>query len=356
MAVIDEVFTAETIQRFASTAGRSTGLVRHRYDVLTAHGPFPNGDPAAFRLRKLRAERAAWEVYLDAAASTGVLDDDVIERLHGDLDHNLRSALAECLTSWLFAGYLRLPVTARPPGRGECKLELRVGHPTTPFNVEVKAPKEEPLTDGVRVWSGNGAPRLEKALVDASRQLPDDHANVLVLVPELRVAVSSDRYQFVQAFLGEFEIVVPIDMRTGGPSGPSENRFAPRGRFLRRRGKKDGDNTPANTRVSAVILIEEKLVDPASRRLAFTKEQIDEAGARGDKELLGEALYEAMTAPLRSRELMWVAHNVFVIHNPFATRPIDSDVFSAFPQFVDVERLETEVIRMEWTDGHRVTP
>jgi hypothetical protein len=340
MAAIDDVFPDDVIARFRAVLPDATPFLQHRYDVLTASGPFPSDSVKALRLRKLRAERASWEAYIEAAAATNVLDDDVVARFRADVDANVRSAHAECLAAWLFTSTLRQRITPRPLGRGERRLEFRVEHPPSPFNVEVKAPHEPPAPMDV-VWSGNGAPKLEECLVAATKQFHDDHANVLVIVPELRVSVTSDRYQFVQAFLGEFVIMVPINMRTGGPAGETENRFTPRGRFARRRGKTD---KPANTRVGAVVVIEERFVDPAVHALKI------------DSSLFPfEYLAQTWRAQHDSRALMWIEPSVFVIHNPFAARSIDRAVFEPFPQFVITDERDGE-FRMGWTDGHPVIP
>lgn len=104
MAAIDDVFTPEVVASFAATLDGATPLAKARYEILTAHGPFPAADRPAYWLRHLRAQRAAWEAYIDAAAATGVLDEDVTQRFRGRNDDNIRSAHAECLAAWFFAG------------------------------------------------------------------------------------------------------------------------------------------------------------------------------------------------------------------------------------------------------------
>lgn len=68
VAAIDDVFSPAVIAGFAETLPASDGLVRQRYKVLAAHGPYPHDDRAAYKLRFLRAERASWEAYLNQRA------------------------------------------------------------------------------------------------------------------------------------------------------------------------------------------------------------------------------------------------------------------------------------------------
>lgn len=355
MGAIEQVFPAEVIARLFADSRRPNRRdryygARHRHEILTARGEFPSERDRWYEIRQRRAERAAWDAYLEAAADTGVLDDDVIARLRGDDEDHVRSALTECMVAWLFARRLGLQLTARPLGRGARRPEFLVEHPATPFRAEVKAPKEEEAPEGV--WCGNAAPKLEACLFEASKQFAAGVANVLVMAPSLRVPVTNDRYQFVMAFLGEFQLVVQIDRRTGGPAGPSENRFAPRGRFTRY-DKSKGE--PRFTRVSAAVVIEEKIVDPVVHRGPFTRTEVLEAAARGDERPLWERMAYEWTAPRRSSEAMWIGHNVFVIHNPYATHPIDRAVFEDFPQLVRVDE-DGSGFTMAWTDGHRIGP
>jgi len=345
---MDDIFSAPMLAEFERRLPHTDGLLRHRYAVLSAHGPYPSDATAAFRLRCLRAERASWEAYVDAAAATGLLDDDLRGRLCGFDEAGFRSALSECLACWLFAGKLGLKVTPRPAGRRGQVLDLRVEHSAGPFNVEAKAPRTA-LPAGTTVWSGNDAQALVACLKDANRQFAEGTTNVLVITPDFKVPVSSDRYQLVQAFIGEFALSFPVNVKTGAAAAEPKNVFLPRGSFVRSRGRRpDGqrDERPAYTRVSAVVCIEERIENPAEHRGRYTSEQVAEAGARGDKRIVYEALYEAMVLARRNAGQLWVEHNVFVLHNPRAQQRLDETVFAAFPQFV------VRGDHMEWTDGH----
>jgi hypothetical protein len=98
--------------------------------------------------------------------------------------------------------------------------------------------------------------------------------------------------------------------------------------------------------VAAVVVIEERLFDRARYRSSFTKEQVDDAAERGDMLLLDAALREEWRGPHESREFMWIEHEVFVIHNPFAAMRIGEDVFAPFPQLVPRDDGT-----MAWTDN-----
>jgi len=348
VAAIDDIFPPRVVAEYGRRLSRTKGLLRHRHAVLSVHGPYPSDPSAAFRLRCLRAERASWEAYVDAAAATGVLDDDLRGRLSGFDESGLRSALSECLACWLLAGKLGLKVTPRPPGRRRKLLDLRVEHPAGPFDVEVKAPKTE-IPEGTTVWCGNDAPALVGCLKDANEQFTEAVPNVLVITPEFKVAVSSDRYQLVQAFIGEFALSFPVSVKTGAAAAEPKNILLPRGAFVRSRGRKpDGqrDDRPAYTRVSAVVCIEERIENHAEHRGRYSRGQVAEAGARGDERVVGEALFDAIVNARRNAGQLWVEHNVFVLHNPHAKKKFDEGIFAAFPQFV----VRGE--HMEWTDGH----
>jgi hypothetical protein len=348
LAAIDDIFSPQVLAEYERGLSRTKGLLRHRHAVLSAHGPYPSDPSAAFRLRCLRAERASWEAYVDAAAATGLLDDDLRGRLRGFDKSGFRSSLSECLACWLFAGKLQLKVTPRPAGRRRKVLDLRVEHLTRPFDVEAKAPKTE-VPEGTTVWCGNDAPTLAGCLKDANEQFAEGTTNVLVVTSEFKVSVSSDRYQLVQAFIGEFALSFPVNVKTGASAGEAKNVFLPRGSFVRSRGRKpDGqrDERPAYTRVSAVVCIEERIENPAEHRGRYTSGQVAEAGARGDERIVYEALYDAVVLARRNADQLWIEHNVFVVHNPRAQRRLDESVFAAFPQFVVRDE------HMEWTDGH----
>ena len=87
-------------------------------------------------------------------------------------------------------------------------MEMLVGHCGGSFSVEVKAPlRERPATG---CWSGDDSDALQECVRVANRQFDNKAPNVLVVVPELKVSVSSWRAQLVRAFYGQDMIMIPL--------------------------------------------------------------------------------------------------------------------------------------------------
>jgi hypothetical protein len=344
----ERVFSPAVIERFARRLDSVSPALRERYDAVTASGPYPSEASRARRLRIWRARRAAWEAYLDAADATGLLDEDLVSRLTGEHEPGFRSAIAEAMACWVLAGKLGLKVQPRPPGRKLHRLDLAAEGTVGTFHVEVKAPAEVPIPES-GVWNGDDSAVLVDCLRQANEQFAEGVANVLVVVPQFRTPVVNDRNQLIRAFIGEPAITWAVNMKTGAAVGETETVFLPRGHLVRSRGRAaDGtkEKRPAFTRVSAVMTIEPVLADRASKRSRFTPEQLEEAGARGDRRMLGEALWEALVVPTSPDNPTWVEHAVLVLHNPYAQRALDEAVFQSFPQLV------LRGSEMIWTDGH----
>ena len=159
----------------------------------------------------------------------------------------------------------------------------------------------------MRVFSGNDADALEEAVKAANRQFDEGVANLLVVVPDLRLPVASFRSQITNAFYGEAGMAIPINVRTGGAAGPWRHSFNPSGKFLQtalpdgRSVKPDG--MPGYTRVGGVLSIEEK---PG----------VDQ-----------------------------MEHSTILAHNPHASCPLYEADWADIPQFV---RRGDD---MQWTDG-----
>ena len=141
-SALEQVFDEPTLAAFRAYLSNSpppphASHVRWRLDVLTAHGPAPSDPIAARRLKQLRARRAAFETYVEAARACGVLDTNLCGRLRSVDEDSFRAALSECLACWLFAGMLGYHVTPRPAGRPRKQLEFRVDAPTDSMIVEV---------------------------------------------------------------------------------------------------------------------------------------------------------------------------------------------------------------------------
>jgi len=278
-------------------------LLKFRLRVLDTQGLATNHD--------LRKVKAAWEAYLDTAFGIGLFDDphglDLRSRLTSSQDDDFRSAMAEYMAAWYLAGKLRLTLQPRPPGRRNRVLEFRVTNTEIAINVEVKAPHREITND---FWWGNDSDLFQQALETANKQFPDDVANLLVLAPQIRIPVYSQRTQLIRAFLGELVISIPIDTRSGGPAGPERNVFKPSGHFVKKHGAtlSKVDGIPRFTRVSAVLSIEET------------------AGAYS------------------------IEHQTFLLHNPYAKMPISEKPWEVMPQLVLRDG------KILWTDGAPVWP
>lgn len=165
------VFTREVLNRLSAEANPSWRL-ENRIRVLTAHGPLPVDDPMATSVRYWRAQRAAWDAYVSAAAACGVLDGtggaDVIARLASADDDQFRSAMAECMACWFLAGKLKMHVRPRPSGAVGKVPDLLVTAPEGDMTVEVKAPYTEPVTVdgtivGTETWAGTVLPEPQQA-------------------------------------------------------------------------------------------------------------------------------------------------------------------------------------------------
>lgn len=334
MSALETVFDEDFIRRLRRKAGQTGDKkLQLRYQVLLASGPLPDDPVMARHVRIRRAQKAAWEAYLDAAAACGLLDADLMGRLRDFSEDNARGAMAECLACWLLAGRLRLAVQPRPPGRDGCRLDLRVTD-RDGFNVEAKAPARE-LPEGTRTWSGNDADVLVECLKEANRQFTDDTANLLVIVPVLRTPVAMERDQLVEAFIGHVAYTWTVPLT--GDDEPTDGRttFIADGKLVRKRHRPGVSSPlPDATRVSAVATVEERLFEKAAYRCGYTPEQMAEARDRGDKNLMNVILYDALWAKYQRESPTWIEHDVFVVHNPYALHRISEDVFAAFPQLV----------------------
>ena len=98
--------------------------LRRRFDVLSASGPYPAERSRRWKLRVLRAEKAALEAYLDAALACGVLDREMLGLLRGPDPDGYRAAVSECMACWVLAAKVRLRVGPRPDGRRGKQLDL----------------------------------------------------------------------------------------------------------------------------------------------------------------------------------------------------------------------------------------
>jgi hypothetical protein len=344
VAAIDDIFDAEWLRTMYPKAVGGTAALRRRYQVLTASGPLPPNRIMARFIRLWRAQRAAWEAYLDAAAACSLVDDDLRGRLRDKDGPNFRGAIAECCACWLLAGRLCFDVVPRPPGRNGKNLDMRVTTERGTFDVEVKAPACEPPESGA--WAGSDADLLVEALRKANTQFTDAEVNVLVLMPTLRTPICVEREQLVEAYIGQ--PAVTWEVPTTGDAEPSEARptFLPNGKLVKLHHRPNHPNPlPDATRVSAIVSIEEWPIEKAAYRSRFTPEQIAEAGRRGDQDTIWTAMWEDAQSKFDLDNPTWMDHEVYVLHNPYAQKPLDESIFATYPQLVSRDDY------MVWTDN-----
>lgn len=299
--------------------------LRFRLDVLAASGPYPSDEDVAYDLCFLRARKAAWETYLYAAFACGMFEgtegQDLRARLTSVDDANFRSGMSECETCWFLAGRMKLPVDPGAPGRDSKNLEMQILLADQIVGVEVKAPfRETPRTPPGRarlVPAGEDSDKIERCLKAANKQFSKGGPNVLVIVPSLPRPLFTRRRPLLHAAYGQSKLTWQVNTRTGEAAGPLTTQFFPEGKFLEtklpggRSLKPDG--FPAYRRVSALLCIEERLVEKGTPS---------------------------------GTSVTWVDHNVLVLHNPYAYHPVSPDIWDEFPQLVPVGN------HMEWTDGY----
>jgi hypothetical protein len=253
--------------------------------------------------------------------------------------------MAECMACWFLAGRMRLGVIGLAEGRGSKLLDMRAVLPDGEAGVEVKAPFREPPV-GSMTWLGDDRDKIAQCLLAAEKQFNNDGANILVIAPTLRIPVFAERRVLIRAVYGESVIVSAVNVK----EGRLENQrlaFDPHGKFLLRTrpgGKPlKPDGLPANRRVSAILCIEERTFEthPFPADEAFVASVTD----RERSELFriierNQALYSSHVNKL------CMAHDVLVLHNPYAYHPISEATWSDYPQLV--RRGDG----MVWTDGY----
>ena len=341
------VFTPDVLRTWSVVSKPSDALV-HRLNVLNASGPSPADAEKSYSMKRRRAIRAAWEVYLEASFACGMFEGErgteLRARLIGIDDDGFRSAIAECMTCWFLAGRMRFQVHGLAQGRGAKMLDMLAVLPDGEAGVEVKAPfRERPV--GTTSWFGNDAGKIRQCLETAEKQLSKDTPNIVVIAPSLRTPMFADRRVLVQAIYGESVIV--LDYNT--EKGRMENErleFSPRGKFLNRK-RPDGkllkpDGFPAYQRVSAVLCIEEHIREthpfPADECVLASIADRE----RGELIRLVEKKRKLYCGGANQ---LWMEHNVLLLHNPYSYHAISEELWSEFPQLVP------RGDHMEWTDG-----
>jgi len=332
---------------------RPTRELVQRLEILCACGPYPSDAVAAAKLRRLRARKAAWETYLLTAFACGLFEgsrgNDLRGRLTSADPDDFRSAMAECLVCWFLAGRMKLPVDSAAAGRNGRTLDMRLVTDQGDIGVEVKAPfralPKPPPGKRTVSWCGDDSDKIAQALESANKQFDDATANILVLVPQLRTRMFSNRKDLLKAAFGQSKITCQINMATG-EIGPTEVKFFPDGKFLNtdRPGGKPlkPDGFPAYRRISAMVCIEEKIAEkyPFPDPLVLLDEE-----ARGE---MWPPWKRACDVHFSAENEAWIEHDVLVLHNPHAYYLLPQQMWEPFPQLVPVGD------NMEWTDGEEV--
>jgi len=347
-----DIFTADvrSLWRVHAASNEELGF---RLRVLDACGPCPSDEMKADEMRFYRAWKAAWDTYIFTAFACGMFEGEKGKDLHGRLrgtdPDGFRSAMAECLTCWFLAGRMRFPLDVFASGRDGKNLDMRLVLPEGDIGIEVKAPfREAPRPkpgENVAVWSGDDADKVTQCLKAANKQFSDDKPNILAIIPRLRIPIFSHRHDLVKAAYGQTKITFKVDTRTG-QGGPPELRFFPDGKFLSTRLPNDRplkkDRLPAYRRISAILCIEERIAE----RYPFP-----------DPYVLSDEEHQHEIWPIwdKARQMhfhrdnqKWIDHDVLVLHNPHAYRPLPQDMWREFPQFVPMGH------EMKWTDGYPI--
>lgn len=347
------VFTPSVLTGLRKNRCQSEQL-RWRLDVLEACGPMPSDVWKAVEVRTWRAQKAAWEVYVQAAFFAGLFEgsagDDLCARLTDVRDDNFRGAMAECAAAWFLACQMSFCVGRVPADRADSNIDMQIDLPYGTVGVEVKAPfRERPPLEQI-LW-GDDSDKIAQCLSKAQKQFSDDRPNLLVIVPELTAKVFDHRETLVKAAYAKSVIVWDVFHGDGTPVDDPRTRTELRltGKFLETKRPSSqkplkADGLPAYRRISAVMCIEEmikdKYPDPFPRLYEL---------ATADKRSAREywPLYKRNRhAYLSTSNESWILHNVMILHNPYAYHPIPENTFGDLPQLVQRDG------NMIWTDGY----
>jgi len=333
---LQTIFDEHTLRRWLPFSKRNASIGR-RIDVLTASGPYSADTRQREKLRRLRAQRGAWEAYLDAAFACGIFSgaegNDLCAKLRGIDEEGFRAAMAECMACWFLAGKHRLRVTPNPPGRNNCVLDLYVQTPNETVFAEVKAPYRERPEDG---WRGDDADILAQRLADANKQFEEGNKNLLILVPTLRWNLFAFRDQLIKALFGHWVLSVPVDLKVPGSIHEVRSEFVHDGKLVSRF-RKNGqplkaDGGPAHRRISAVLCIEERFTHSADGLLQEEMSEIGDGLDADDLKKLRE-LSGKYSSPLNQP---WIEHQALLVHNPNAISPLQDKTWDRIPHLVDV--------------------
>ena len=300
---LDELVTPQVLQALrdslskASVTGSPPGPrdeLAARIEILCARGDSP-----------YREHRSAWNAYVEAAAGIGMFEgksgEDLRARLTGEDPNKFRSALSECAASRSLRRLCGLEVIRNKTGP-----DLLARREDVSAFVEVKAPLAPPSPRSGFSYSTPGHRVLAPPIKDANSQFSKDDQNVLLLAPSRLFCAYGPRHELVQAYIGEEKIHLPFNPEKGQIEGEPFSDYVFDGKLVRYDKAK---GAPRFTRVSAVLLLD-----------------------CGDNPFF---LWPYAAEPA-----------LFVLHNPFAARPLDVGFFQGVPQM-----SEMEPGALSWDDG-----
>lgn len=301
--------------------------LRERLDVLAATGPFPSELGPRLRVRELRCRRAAWETYVDAAQALDVMHFGRLARLRASDDEEFRTAMAECLTAWFFAGPLKWQVMPQPLATGR-PLEMRIPGRKAEVEVAVRVPfLGRPVR---RIASVDDLDLLLHEVRSASHQFSDGGPNLLVIAPGLSSSAPGlpERMRLLRAVRQNRPSLWRPDFATFGALGPPLPTPLSDGRFLKQWAERGW--LPDRARVSAIIYIEERLVE----RHPFPWGELffwSQTRSHRDAQILARALDRHHSTD-RAVNPAYIGHHVLIVHNPHADHAIDVEPFGGFTQ------------------------
>ena len=302
--------------------------VRERLDVLAATGPFPSEIGPRLRVRELRARRAAWETYTGAAHALDVLHFGRLTHLRSTDDDDFRTAMAECLAAWFFAGRLKWQVSPQPVATAR-PLEMRIPGRKVEVEVAVRVPfLGRPVR---RIASVDDLDLLLHEVRSAAHQFSDGGPNLLFLAPGLSSSAPgpAERMRLIHAARENRPALWRPDFATFGAR--SFHHWPPLptplsdGRFLRQWAERGW--LPDRARISAIVYVEERLVE----RFPFPWGELfdwSQSESIADACILTRALERHHAADNRAH----IDHHVLVVHNPHADHAIDPAPFDGLPQ------------------------
>ena len=339
------VFRSEILAKLGAKKHVSTPL-QWRLNVLEACGPMPTDPLKRLEIRAWRAQKAAWESYLAASFASGLFEGSPGKQLRAKLtepdDDNFRGAMAECLACWYFSCRIGARVRRTEERGADFHTQMR----DVFVGVEVKSPLRERPDDG-KLWWGDDRDKIAQCIKKAGDQFLDSGANILVLVPDLRMPVSHDRETLVRALYGESVIKFDFNVEEARLENPRAE-FRRTGKFLNRwlaSGRPVKRNMePGFRRISAVLCIEERLShkwpnpDPTVFELPREHRNVSEYWSIFKRQ---------RAAYLCPENESWVSHDAMILHNPHAYCSVPEHLWGEIPQFVPRGNA------MEWTDGYK---